>query len=195
MDADCRRAEPALVDDVMVTFVAAESALPPPPQPPTTTDSHGAAAAPARHHPVLHAVQVAAARRLCALRPRPLSAPADAPQYAQELLSTFGAALGEVALQPAGGGAFVIVLETAGRAPLVLWDHARDNSFPETKVLKRRVRDVVDPARHFGHVDAHRGSSATAAYRAATDRDDGDDVAKPPTATGGPAPACDDCAS
>ncbi|PFH60006.1 hypothetical protein XA68_11589 [Ophiocordyceps unilateralis] len=37
----------------------------------------------------------------------------------------------------------------------ILWDRSRDGGFPETKELKRRLRDVVDPDRHLGHVDRH----------------------------------------
>lgn len=35
----------------------------------------------------------------------------------------------------------------------VLWDRKTDGGFPETKELKRRVRDVVEPGRDLGHVD------------------------------------------
>jgi len=35
----------------------------------------------------------------------------------------------------------------------LLWDRKTDGGFPEAKELKRRVRDVVDPARDLGHVD------------------------------------------
>lgn len=34
-----------------------------------------------------------------------------------------------------------------------LWDRKSDGGFPETKELKRRVRDVVQPGRSLGHVD------------------------------------------
>ncbi|KAK0748724.1 Rdx type Seleno protein, partial [Apiosordaria backusii] len=66
--------------------------------------------------------------------------------FAQELLSTFPTSLGEVALQPATGGVFVLTKK-------VLWDRKIDGGFPETKELKRRVRDVIDPGRGLGHVD------------------------------------------
>lgn len=35
----------------------------------------------------------------------------------------------------------------------MLWDRKVDGGFPETKELKRRVRDVVEPGRDLGHVD------------------------------------------
>ncbi|CEJ89489.1 Putative Selenoprotein domain-containing protein [[Torrubiella] hemipterigena] len=81
--------------------------------------------------------------------------------FAQELLSTFATSLGEVALQPATGGIFTVTISTltvgdaATAAPThtVLWDRKVDGGFPETKELKRRVRDVIDPKRDLGHVD------------------------------------------
>lgn len=33
-----------------------------------------------------------------------------------------------------------------------------DGGFPETKVLKQRVRDVIDPQRNLGHSDRQRNS-------------------------------------
>lgn len=67
---------------------------------------------------------------------------------AQELLSTFGSDLAEVALRPGTGGVFRIMCEEH-----VVWDRAVDGGFPEAKILKRRVRDVVDPERSLGHSD------------------------------------------
>jgi predicted Rdx family selenoprotein len=125
------------------------------------------------------------------------------PQLAQELLSTFSTALGEVALQPSTGGVFRVeitvpilapdpagqqqqqqqqqpakdsgvsagfhsraVLDAAPAAAVqrthLLWDRKAEGGFPETKELKRRVRDVVDPTRDLGHVDRdhHQPQSA-----------------------------------
>jgi selenoprotein W-related protein len=67
---------------------------------------------------------------------------------AQELLSTFGDDLGEVALVPATGGAFSI--EVDGE---VVWERKRDGGFPDIAELKRRVRDRIDPGRDLGHAD------------------------------------------
>lgn len=39
----------------------------------------------------------------------------------------------------------------------VLWDRKIDGGFPETKELKRRVRDLVEPGRGLGHVDRDYG--------------------------------------
>jgi selenoprotein W-related protein len=67
---------------------------------------------------------------------------------AQELLSTFGTELGEVALVPATGGTFRIDYDD-----IVIWERKRDNGFPEAKVLKQRLRDQLDPGRSLGHSD------------------------------------------
>ncbi|KAL7901006.1 Rdx family domain-containing protein [Trichoderma sp. SZMC 28014] len=85
--------------------------------------------------------------------------------YAQELLSTFSLSLGEVALQPSTGGTFIVTIYHPSASPsespsnppsiqsTVLWDRKTDQGFPETKELKRRVRDVIEPGRDLGHVD------------------------------------------
>lgn len=39
----------------------------------------------------------------------------------------------------------------------VLWDRKVDGGFPETKELKRRVRDAIEPGRNLGHVDRDYG--------------------------------------
>lgn len=70
---------------------------------------------------------------------------------AQELLETFEAELGEVALVPGEAGVFEVRVE--GRR---VWSRVDDGGFPEAKELKRRVRDVVAPERDLGHVDAPR---------------------------------------
>lgn len=67
---------------------------------------------------------------------------------AQELLSTFGPDLGEVALVPGSGGVFEIHCD--GQQ---VWERKADGGFPEAKVLKQRVRDVIDPERSLGHSD------------------------------------------
>ncbi|MCV0394272.1 MAG: SelT/SelW/SelH family protein [Rhizobiaceae bacterium] len=67
---------------------------------------------------------------------------------AQELLSTFGQDIGEVALVPGSGGIFEISLDGE-----TIWERKRDGGFPEAKVLKQKVRDHVWPDRPLGHVD------------------------------------------
>ena len=36
---------------------------------------------------------------------------------------------------------------------VLLWDRKAEGGFPETKVLKQRVRDQIDPNRDLGHSD------------------------------------------
>lgn len=72
----------------------------------------------------------------------------------QELLSTFGQDLGEVALIPRTGGIFQITYDGE-----TIWDRKVDAGFPDSKVLKQRVRDRLDPNRSLGHVDGHAMSA------------------------------------
>jgi selenoprotein W-related protein len=72
---------------------------------------------------------------------------------AQELLSTFGTDLGEVALVPGTSGIFAIGCQTEGAEPVLIWERKRDGGFPEAKLLKQRVRDVIAPDRDLGHSD------------------------------------------
>lgn len=67
---------------------------------------------------------------------------------AQELLSTFGPDLGEVALAPGTGGVFEISVDGE-----TVWERKRDGGFPDAKTLKSRVRDRIDPDRDLGHID------------------------------------------
>jgi predicted Rdx family selenoprotein len=94
----------------------------------------------------------------------------DSVQYAQELLQTFGTSVGEVALLPATGGTFVITMthvpinaaemvsgQSESNAKSVtqtlIWDRKIDGGFPETKELKNRVRNIIQPDRDLGHID------------------------------------------
>ncbi|PKS10259.1 hypothetical protein jhhlp_002009 [Lomentospora prolificans] len=95
--------------------------------------------------------------------------------YAQELLSTFQSDLAEVTLRPSRGGTFIISIAAvppagSSSAPAdptaqqqasvitkVIWNRTVDGGFPETKELKRRVRDVIDPDRNLGHNDRQHG--------------------------------------
>ncbi len=67
---------------------------------------------------------------------------------AQELLSTFGQELGEVALIPGTGGVFRIAVDDES-----IWDRKEQGGFPEITVLKQLVRDWVSPERDLGHSD------------------------------------------
>lgn len=71
---------------------------------------------------------------------------------AQELLSTFGTDLAEVALVPGTGGVFEVRYDGE-----LLWERKRDGGFPDAKTLKRLVRDRLDPGRDLGHVDRDHG--------------------------------------
>ena len=67
---------------------------------------------------------------------------------AQELLTTFEAELGEVALVPGTGGIFEIRAEGQ-----VVWSRHERKRFPEIKELKQAVRDTVAPGKSLGHAD------------------------------------------
>ena len=55
------------------------------------------------------------------------------------------------------GGIFNVTIsyatETTGVLESVLWDRKTDGGFPETKELKNRVRNIVEPGRDLGHID------------------------------------------
>ncbi len=67
---------------------------------------------------------------------------------AQELLSTFGTDLDEVALIPGTGGVFRITVDAEQ-----IWERKADGGFPDVARLKQRVRDRIDPDRDLGHID------------------------------------------
>ena len=81
--------------------------------------------------------------------------------FGQELLSTFGTAIGEIALIPATGGLFTVYLthvppgsdENAEAQEILLWDRKAEGGFPETKELKQRLRNHIEPGRDLGHSD------------------------------------------
>ena len=73
---------------------------------------------------------------------------------AQELLVTFEAELGEVALVPGRvGGVFVVRLEGE-----VVFDRAATGRFPELRELKQAIRDRIAPERSLGHSDREAGT-------------------------------------
>ncbi|KAK9467192.1 Rdx family-domain-containing protein [Lipomyces arxii] len=76
--------------------------------------------------------------------------------YAQELLSTFSTQLGTVSLIPGTGGVFVVALQLDDKTEdVVIWDRKTNGGFPDSKDLKRIVRDHIAPDRDLGHVDRH----------------------------------------
>jgi selenoprotein W-related protein len=75
---------------------------------------------------------------------------------AQELLTTFQAELGEVALIPGVGGIFEVRVNDT-----VIWSRAGEGRHAELKELKQRLRDVIAPGRTLGHSDdSHQGDHA-----------------------------------
>ncbi|KAH8431766.1 SelT/SelW/SelH family protein [Aspergillus melleus] len=104
--------------------------------------------------------------------------------FAQELLSTFSTDLQEVSLVPSTGGIFTVTIyhtitqshpETSQSHPdggnqfqgqvtaTQLWDRKTDGGFPEVKVLKSLVRNIVAPGRSLGHTDRalNKGQTGT----------------------------------
>lgn len=77
---------------------------------------------------------------------------------AQELLSTFSTDLTEVSLKPGTGGIFQVHFNGE-----LIWDRKRDEGFPDAKVLKQKVRDLLDPGRDLGHIDRHAAPPAPGA--------------------------------
>lgn len=85
--------------------------------------------------------------------------------FGQELLSTFGTSIGEIALIPATGGIFKVHItykpsQTAddtiaepGIQEVLIWDRKPEGGFPETKILKQRVRNLIEPEKNLGHSD------------------------------------------
>ncbi|GLT15667.1 SelT/SelW/SelH family protein [Vibrio algivorus] len=66
----------------------------------------------------------------------------------QELLHTFSEEIESVALHPDTGGRFEIFCNGQ-----VIWERKTDHGFPEAKILKQRVRDIIAPDRNLGHSD------------------------------------------
>ena len=67
----------------------------------------------------------------------------------QELLHTFSEELGAVTLCPDTGGRFEIFCNG-----VQIWDRKAEGGFPEAKILKQRVRNIIAPERDLGHVDS-----------------------------------------
>ena len=68
---------------------------------------------------------------------------------AQELLHTFAAEVGTVALTPdATGGVFEVRVDGQ-----LVWSRKTEGRFPDIKELKQLVRDRIAPGRSLGHSD------------------------------------------
>lgn len=70
---------------------------------------------------------------------------------AQELLNTFEADVGEVALRPGSGGVFDVRVDGE-----TVWSRSEQGRFPEAAELKRMVRDRIAPEKDLGHSDRNR---------------------------------------
>lgn len=67
----------------------------------------------------------------------------------QELLTTFGDDLGEVALMPDSGGVFSIHLDDH-----TIFSRKQEGRFPETKEIKQAIRDHLAPHHDLGASEA-----------------------------------------
>lgn len=77
----------------------------------------------------------------------------------QELLSTFNESnLGSVSLVPCRppepAGQFIVKVDNQ-----VVWDRKIDGGFPEAKVLKQKVRDIIEPSKDLGHSDVSHSTT------------------------------------
>lgn len=70
---------------------------------------------------------------------------------AQELLTTFEAELGEVALLPSAGGVFEVRVDGD-----TLWSRKAEGRFPELRELKQLVRDRIAPWARPRPLGSHR---------------------------------------
>lgn len=68
---------------------------------------------------------------------------------------------------------------------VLLWNRKEEGGFPETKVLKQRVRDYIDPGRDLGHSD--RGG------KKASEKKEEGNVAETTSNSGVGGNACEDC--
>lgn len=89
--------------------------------------------------------------------------------FGQELLSTFGTTIGEIALIPATGGIFTVHLSYSPQSAddhsnkdtkhVLIWDRKAEGGFPETKILKQKIRNHIEPEKKLGHSDTPSSKS------------------------------------
>ncbi|KAI8098641.1 Rdx family-domain-containing protein [Halteromyces radiatus] len=72
----------------------------------------------------------------------------------QELLTTFENELGQVSLIPGDTGVFLIKVND-----VVIWDRKQEQAFPEAKILKQKVRDLIAPQKSLGHSDVKKDNN------------------------------------
>lgn len=61
---------------------------------------------------------------------------------------TFGEKIGELALVPSSGGAFVVIMDGEE-----IFSRKEQGRFPESKELKQLIRDRIEPGMDLGHSD------------------------------------------
>ena len=81
---------------------------------------------------------------------------------AQELLTTFPAEIGEVAILPGTGGVFEIRVNDE-----LIWSRKEQGRFPDIKELKQLVRDKIAPEKELGH--SEKAAEIPSAYSALPD--------------------------
>ncbi|KXT04438.1 hypothetical protein AC578_3621 [Pseudocercospora eumusae] len=116
--------------------------------------------------------------------------------FGQELLSTFGTSIGEVALIPATGGLFQVNLTykpvisgSEGESEVeevLIWDRKTQGGFPETKILKQKIRNFIEPEKNLGHSD-------TPSAKMKPDSNSNENIAINGAKTGEAAQECQDC--
>ena len=69
------------------------------------------------------------------------------------------------------GGIFEVEVATKDGTVETVWSYEIEGGFPEAKVLKQRVRDVISPSQDLGHSDSKdRGDGTTGTRKSAVDR-------------------------
>ncbi|KAG8627670.1 hypothetical protein KVT40_005153 [Elsinoe batatas] len=121
--------------------------------------------------------------------------------FAQELLSTFSTAIGEIALIPATGGIFQVHLtylpanstveeQDVQAQNVLLWDRKAEGGFPETKILKQRLRNYIEPDRNLGHSDGPSNKASKTQQEEETVKAA---ATEPPTSKVQESAECEDC--
>lgn len=67
---------------------------------------------------------------------------------AQEILSTFKNEVNEVSLIPGEGGIYKIHL-----GQQEIWCRKKNSGFPDSKEIKKIIRDLCFPEKNLGHID------------------------------------------
>lgn len=69
------------------------------------------------------------------------------------------------------GGVFEVEVATKEGNVETVWSREVEGGFPESKVLKQRVRNVIAPSKNLGHSDSKdRAEEATGTRKSAVDR-------------------------